>query len=92
MNCEIHGDNEYMCEFYSGTKQCIGKDEILDSGNLSYDKLYIALDNLYNRGWKDHLEKAGKGMSHDPRGCREWQTVLDLCRLHANRAKKQGDL
>jgi len=48
----------------------------LDTGNLADDVLYIALDNLYNRGWVDKH----KNCPYDPRGTKDWQEVLDLFR------------
>lgn len=49
----------------------------LDTGNLIDDPLYLALDALYQRGWTDLHQKR----KNDPRGAREWQSVLDLFRV-----------
>jgi hypothetical protein len=49
----------------------------MDTGNLCDDPLYKAIDALYNRGWTDYH----RSNRHDPRGTREWQTILDMFRL-----------
>ena len=50
----------------------------MDTGNLCDDPLYKAIDALYNRGWTDYHRNNRR---HDPRGTREWQTILDMFRL-----------
>ena len=59
------------------------KDECkkVDTGDLVYDPLYNALDDLYHRGWRDYHQKRRS----DPRGCKQWQVVLDLFREHTYR-------
>jgi len=54
--------------------------EKVDTGDLVYDPLYNALDDLYNRGWRDHYQERRSA----PRGD-QWQAVLDLFREHTNR-------
>lgn len=48
----------------------------MDTGDLIKDPLYLALDALYQRGWDD----LHQGRKYDPRGAKEWQSVLDLFR------------
>lgn len=58
------------------SQESAGKAVALDTGNLSDDTLYWALDRLYERGWLDkHKEN-----DYDPRGTQEWQHTLDLFR------------
>lgn len=54
----------------------------LDTGNLVHDPLYLALDALYERGWRD-----GEKSKFDPRGTIQWGDVLTMFRL--NRAAPQ---
>lgn len=50
--------------------------DAMDTGDLIKDPLYLALDALYQRGWDD----LHQGRKYDPRGTKEWQSVLDLFR------------
>ena len=58
----------------------------MDTGNLCDDPLYKAIDALYNRGWTDYHRKN----RHDPRGTREWQTILDMFRLQKRQLENKG--
>jgi hypothetical protein len=51
--------------------------DAVDTGDLVNDPLYNALDNLYARGWRDSHQKR----HYDPRGTKEWQSVLDIFRI-----------